>query len=150
VLSKKIEKVNSLKLDFDNDFDKSSQKAQSILQDWPTFTLKVLNATKTDSVYGWYADYSCFAKFKLLDNNGWFYGPAQKCFYWTNISTFQFFKSHENYTRDLNPKNEIENIYPEPENINVLSFLNVRLFDNNKYLITYDNKGKSIKLEQLK
>jgi hypothetical protein len=144
----KTKKYLSLIRQLDSNYEENYSKIQSILMDMPSFTLRIVNGSKQDSIYGWYMDYSCIPRFKMLDTKGWNYGPAQKCYYWSNISTFVFFTSHEDFKKDMNKEGEIEIVYPE--NMKVLSSIDVRLFDNKKYCLTYDKKKNSIQLEYLK
>lgn len=143
-------KMNVLKK---NDWDYVDNEYQEMLMDRPKFTLKVTNAKSQDSIYGWYSDAACFPVFKLLSEKGWYYGSAIKCYYWNNFSDFVFFTSDGNYSNDLNENCEIEDVYAYPneseeDNIQNLGRICVRLFDNDRYIITYDAESGEVKLEE--
>ena len=144
---------DSLKI-WSDDYENCSAKIQSYLSDRPSFTLKIINGSANDSIYGWYIDYACFPQFKILDEKGWNYGVPVKCFYWNNISSFMFFTSSEEYKKYIYHDGIVEDIYPDftfesetdKSNIEMLGIITVRLFDNEKYVISYDVKTKGISL----
>lgn len=127
--------------DLELDFD----KIQRLFMDRPSFTLKIKNGTSKDSIYAWYCDHACFPSFKLIDKNGWEYGTPAKCFYWSNMSMFEFFKSKEDYSKDINQYGIVEDVFPDGSQR--LGYIFVRLFDDEKFTITYDVKKKNIRLE---
>lgn len=143
--------VPSWKAEYDSlkywDFEYDFEKIQGLLMDHPLFTLKVTNASAKDSIYGWYVDHSCVPTFMLLDENGRNYGEAIKCFYWNNISPFIFFQSTENYKSYMDTEGLVLDIYPAFEQIKILGEINVRLFDNKKYILHYDLTKKVVTLE---
>jgi len=127
--------------------DEEDETIQYALMDMPSITFKIKTGNKKDSIYAWYQDHACFPSFKWIDEKGWDYGSPVKCFYWSNISAFTFFKSKADYSKDLNEFGIIEDIFPEDqEGYEHLGTIYVRLFDDEKFMITYDVKKKRIKL----
>lgn len=121
-------------------------KIQEKLMDQSYFILKIKNGTKKDSIYAWYTDYACFPSYKLIDEIGWEYGIPVKCFYWSNISTFTFFKTQQDDSEFKNEFGVIEDQFPS-EKSETLATITVRLFDKDRYIITYDVLKKKISLE---
>lgn len=134
-------KNDSLKVwDYEEDFT----KIQKLLMDKPYLSLK-LKSEEKDVIYGWHADMSCLPRFKSLSEQKWGYGIPQKCYYWSNISSFIFFKSKESY--ELNESGVVVGVYPNFDEIEVLGEIQVRLFDNERFVIEFDPKTQEIKLE---
>jgi len=142
--------IPSSKLDCDSlkiwDFEVDASKIQRQLMDRPFISLR-LSQNKNDTIYGWYADYACMPKFKALSKEAWGYGVPVKCFYWSNISPFIFFKSDEDYSRGLKSDGTVEDEYPDFEKIDKLASISLRLFDNQKFILTYDVETETIQLE---
>jgi hypothetical protein len=135
-------RVDSLKIwDYELDFD----KIQQLLMDKPVITLKIIHGTRKDRIYGWYADYACFPRFKLITRRGWKYGTPFKCFYWSNLSHFVFFTSKHNYQKSTHTSGVVEDVYPE--DVEELGAITVRLFDHQKFSIIYDVKLKNIRVQ---
>jgi hypothetical protein len=136
------------------DFEADHSKIQKLMLDNPSITFRT-NGEITDSIYAWYVDYSCMPQFKLINEKGWEYGSPDKCFYWSNISWFRFFKIQKDFSTFQNEKGIVEDIYPDQELSNTYELLGqivVRLFDNDKYIIYYDVGEKKVSLhyEKLK
>lgn len=126
------------------EYEENVGRIQSLLLDHPQFTLRLKNGSFQDSIYGWYVDYACFPRFRMLDQSGWDYGAADKCFYWTNISTFAFFKSTEDYANDTDSLGVVHDVFPE-DGVAVLDRITVRLFDDERFVLDYDvRKGKVV------
>lgn len=135
-----------------NNIQYDDNRYQALLMDRPYFTLNVTNQSNNDSIYGWYSDHACFPKFKLLSFNDWEYGVTEKCYYWNNISNFVFFKSNADYSDQLNEEDIIEDWFPYPNDdksiiIEKIGSICVRLFDNDRYTITYDAQSSTVSLE---
>jgi len=124
------------------DYETEFEKYQKVLMDLPYITLSISNGSEKDSIYGWYVDYACFPRFKILNKKGWNYGQPNKCFYWNNISPFLFFQSKENYDPYKDGNGIINDVYPA--DYYELARVYVRLFDNEKHRINYDVKTKKI------
>lgn len=121
--------------DYEEDFD----KIQSLLLDRPQFTLRLENPNPADTIYGWNADYACFTKFNRLNENGWFLGSPEKCFYWTNIACIQFLKSDLDFSSQWNAEEHCYEDFPgEPDQMELLETILVRIFDDASYIISYD------------
>lgn len=142
-------KANSDSLRKWDDYERDFEKILALLMDKPRFTLKISNGSANDSIYGWYVDYACFPRFKVLDCKGWEYGVASKCFFWNNISTFAFFKSSMDYSQGLNSAGEVEDTFPDEE-MELLGTITVRLFDNEDYVIDYDVETRDIRFKHLR
>ena len=142
--------IPSSKLDHDSlrfwDYEKDHGKIKKQLMDRPSISMQVVNA-QNDTIYGWYADYACMPTFKRLSNQEWRYGTPEKCYYWNNISTFIFFSSEENYLKSADKNGVIADIYPEPEEIEVLGRITLRLFDDQSFVLTYDTESKQVSVK---
>ena len=136
-------KNDSLKAWYE-DYESNFSKIQKALLDRPHISLR-LRSESNDTIFGWYVDMACFPQFKKLDVEKWDYGAPEKCFYWNNISPFIFFRSSVHY--ESNEKGIIEDVYPEYEEIEILGEIQVRLFDNNAFILTFDPETKKVKLE---
>lgn len=135
--------------EWSENYDTESDKIQQVLMDRPSFILQLENGTKADSIYGWYSDHACFPQFRLLDNTGWAYGEAIKCFYWSNISYFEFFKSSADYRSFMNEAGIVEDVYPDfPDTVEHLGHVAVRLFDDAWYVVSYDVATGKIRLRR--
>lgn len=145
-----LDVIPSSKLNCDSlkiwNFEEDASKIQNQLMDRPFVSLRLSQSTN-DTIYGWYADYACMPKFKALTREKWEYGVPVKCFYWSNVSPFMFFKSIEDYTKGLRNNGEIEDEYPDYEKIEKLASINLRLFDNHRFILTYDIDTETILLE---
>lgn len=124
--------------------------AYPYLVDLPEISMQ-LTSNVPDTIYGWYADYACFPTLKRMVSDHAAKIPIVKCYYWTNISTFEFFKSQEDYLKLADEAGEIEDAFREvgawSEEVDpLLGSLTVRLFDGGHYLITYDPKSGAMKL----
>jgi hypothetical protein len=132
-----------------DDFEGNFDKIQAVFLDRPFVTLKVVNGSVKDSVYGWYSDHACWPSFKLLDSIGWGYGAPVKCFYWNNISTFVFFTGTGPDTAGRNEQGVVEDDFPEDyfaTGYAKLGDITVRLFDRRRYVITYDVASGRVEL----
>lgn len=127
------------------DYEEDLSKIQNVLMDRPFISMKIVNCSN-DTIYGWYVDLACFAEIKKLEEQKWDYGVPMKCFYWTNISTFLFFKSKIDYVSQYNENGIYEN-YPEYEDIKILGDISVRLFDNESFILTFDCETNKVSIE---
>lgn len=125
--------------DLEEDFD----KIQNQLMDRPFISIRTKRNPK-DSIYAWHADAACMTEHKIINSSLWRFGIPPKCFYWNNITTFQFFK-----TDDKLPKHEETDLeeFLQIKNIVELSSISFRLFDNERFVIIYDENSNNIKLE---
>ena len=148
-----LDVIPSSKLENDSlniwNYEENYSKIQQTLMDRPFISMRIASEVE-DTIYGWYADMACFPKFKRLRIEKWEYGVPQKCFFWNNISPFFFFKSSSNYRDDIMENGVIEDIYPmysNDETIEILAEINLRLFDNERFILTYFPMTKSVILE---
>lgn len=125
--------------DFENDFD----KIQNQLMDRPFISIRTLNNPK-DSIYAWHADASCGTEHKIIHAELWRLGVPPKCFYWNNITTIQFFKTDKTI-----PKHETTDLeeFLSIDNIVELTDISFRLFDNERFVIVYDEKNNKVALQ---
>ena len=140
----RLEKLLRMNWDYEENFN----EIQELMLDKPRISFKVKNQTDVDFVYAWYVDYACFPRFKLIDDVGWNYGTPEKCFYWSNISSFEFFTTYA-YLEDIKDENGVVHDYfpVEYDDFKSLNSIHTRLFDNNEYLIEYDLNTGAIKLD---
>ncbi|MFI5204618.1 MAG: hypothetical protein ACHQF2_09000 [Flavobacteriales bacterium] len=136
-------KLNNDSLDYWGE-NEITHKIQEALMDRAFITFKIKNGTVNDSVYAWNADYACFPSLQLINEKGCAYGVPSKCFFWTNINWFEFFKPTKSYSKDIGPCGEIEDAFPEEGT--TLAHVVVRLFDTDRYIVTYDLKTKRIEV----
>ncbi len=130
----------------DTNYEAAHFKFQSWFMDHPKITFRIKNGSAKDSIYAWYSDHACFPSFKLIDENGWKYGSPIKCYYWSNISFFEFFKTKAIYDEKFINQGIIEDHFPDySEKLGVIA---TRLFDDGWYSITYDLKTRQIILTQ--
>jgi hypothetical protein len=136
-------KNDSLEIWFE-DYESNFTKIQKTLLDRPKISMRIETEYK-ETIYGWYVDMACFPQFKGLNTEKWEYGVPQKCFYWNNISPFIFFTSTIDY--ESNENGIIEDVYPEYDEIEILGEIQVRLFDDDHFTLTFDPETKKVKLE---
>lgn len=150
-----IDIIPSWKIDFitKNEIWYDDNRYQDLMMDLPSFTLRVVNNFEKDSIYGWYVDHACFPSFKLLIDNDWEYGIPLKCYYWNNISEFDFFTSNQDYSSHIDDDTGVvEDWFPYPNDdektvIEKVGTIRVRLFDNDSYLLIYDVQTSTVHLE---
>lgn len=126
---------------WDNEEDQEEVKA--LFMDKPYISLQ-LSQSSDRPVYGWYADMACFTRYKQLTTAKWEYGTPEKCFYWSNVSTFLFFESDNACPDGWNSQGECEE-YPD-ETITVVGSVTYRLFDNDRFILSYDPVSKKVSL----
>jgi len=97
-----------------------------------------------DSIYAWHADFACETEYKLINSTLWRLGIPPKCFYWNNFTTITFFKTDEKMQ-----KHEMTNLeeFLDMKNIIELASIKFILFDNEKFIIIFDERNNSITLE---
>lgn len=125
------------------DFEKDFNKIQNQLMDKPFISIRTKRNPK-NSIYAWHADAACMTEHKLINSTLWRLGIPPKCFYWNNITTIQFFTTDEKMAK--HEETDLEE-FLQIKNIVELSSISFRLFDNEKFVITYDENKSSIKLE---
>ena len=125
------------------DFEKDFDKIQNQLMDRPFISIRTLKNTK-DSIYAWHADAACNTEHKMIHAELWQLGVPPKCFNWNNITTIQFFKTDKTMpkhkTTDLEEFLSIDNIVE-------LTDISFRLFDNERFVIVYDEKNNKATLQ---
>lgn len=127
------------------EYEANFELIQGKLLDHPKFEFRVKHASAKDSIYGWYVDHACFSSIRVIDEQGWQYGQAAKCFYWSNVSTFEFFQSHHDFSGDMDSLGTIMDVYPDDERKS-LGYVTVRLFRDDWYVVEYDAKRERIRV----
>ena len=125
------------------DYEKDFDKIQNQFWDKPFISIR----TKTnpqDSIYAWHADVACGTEHKVISTELWRLGVPPKCFYWNNITYIVFFKKSEE-NRTLKEEQTAE--FLGFENIEILASISFRLFDNERFIIIFDEENKTVKLE---
>ncbi len=125
------------------DYEKDFDKIQNQFWDKPFISIR----TKTnpqDSIYAWHADAACETEYKLISTELWRLGVPPKCFYWNNITFIVFFKKSE-INKTLREKDTAE--FLGFNNIEILASISFRLFDNDRFVIIFDEQNKTVKLE---
>lgn len=133
---------DSLKIwDIETDFDKIQQQ----LMDKPFISVKAKKKPKCN-LYIWTADAGCFPEYWSIDTTLLPLGTPRKCFFWSNITTFQVFTTDETLAQqesaDLEELLGIEHFVK-------LSAVSLRLFDNESFVIIFDEKTNNISVEYL-
>ncbi|MCL2132050.1 MAG: hypothetical protein FWH36_06330 [Lentimicrobiaceae bacterium] len=96
-----------------------------------------------DSIYAWHADAACETEHRLINSSLWRLGVPPKCFYWSNITTIQFFKTDNKMPN--HEKSDLEE-FLGINNIIELTSISFRLFDNERFIIIYDKKKSIAKI----
>jgi hypothetical protein len=135
----KFEKDSLLFWDYDKDFE----KIQNQLMDKPFISIKTKNNPK-DSIYAWHADAACMTEHKLITTKLWRLVGPPKCYYWNNITTILFFTT--NNKLPAHEETDLEE-FLSIKNIVELTSISFRLFDNERFVLIFDEKNKSVKLE---
>lgn len=115
-----------------------------------------LEGTTTDTVYGWYADYSCYPTIQRVSSVEPTFVPVEKCFYWSNINVFEFFTSDKDYLEYALDDGSIPDIFRETGEWDtkegedpLLGSIVVRLFDDGRFLIRFNLQTEKVTLERL-
>jgi hypothetical protein len=111
--------------------------------DKPFISIRTKIAPK-DSIYAWHADAACRTQHKLIGTDLWRLGVPPKCFYWSNITTITFFK-----TDPTLPKHEETDMeqFLRIKNIVNLASVSFRLFDDQRFILTFDENANSVILQ---
>jgi hypothetical protein len=118
-------------------------KIQKQLMDKPYISIRTKPSPK-DSVYAWHSDAACKTEYKLITDDLWRLGVPPKCFYWSNVTTIQFFKIDNSL-----PAHEVTDFeeFLGIKNIVELTSISFRLFDNERFVLIYDESINSVTLE---
>lgn len=127
------------------DYERDFEKIQHLLLDVPKFKVKLSNASIDDTIYAWSPDYACLPRIIHVKDTLQEYGRIDKCWYWTNISAIEFFKTDEQLNLLKEDDGFIYEVFPK-DNRNQLADIFFRIFDNDFYTIVYDIKTKEIEL----
>lgn len=118
------------------------EKIHNQLMVKPFLSISTKQKTK-DSIYAWHADAACNTEHKLISTKPWQLGIPPKCFYWSNITYLLFFKTNQ----QLPPhkKTDTEE-FLGIDNIVVLKSIGFILFDEEKFMLTYDEKKNEVSI----
>lgn len=124
--------------DYETDFD----KIQNQLMVKPFISIRTIVKPK-DTIYAWHADAACMTECNPITNKPWSLGVPPKCFYWSNITYVQFFK-----TNPLMPTHQDTDMeeFLGIKNIVELNHIAFILFDEEKFMITYDEKKNAVSI----
>ncbi len=124
------------------DGEKDVEKLKNQLLDKPFISIRTRNVPK-DSIYAWHSDAACITEHKLINTDLWRLGVPPKCFYWTNITPILFFKTDANSKQKRNK--DVEEFLGKKSVIE-LATIYLRLFDNQKFILTFDEQKKSVQI----
>lgn len=139
--------IPTSKLKYDSlfhwDFGIDVDKIQNKLMDKPFISIRTIDNPK-DSIYAWQVDYASSPHPKQINSTLWRLGIPHKGAYWSNITKIEFFKTKVN---TIQLENSDMEEFLQIKNIQVLSSISFRLFDNERFVIIFDEKSNSITLE---
>lgn len=135
----KLKNDSLMHWDFEKDFD----KIQNQLMDKPFISVRT-KQNPNDSIYAWHADAACKTKHEIINTKLWQLGIPPKCFYWNNITTIMFFKQDDKLPK--HEESDLEELL-EIDNIVELTSLQFRLFDNQRFVVIFDEKNNTATLE---
>ena len=126
------------------DAEKESDKIRALLRDRPFISIKTKHKT-SQPLFAWQSDASCETLQDTISKKRWDMGVFQKCFFWNNISTIMIYSIHPD-------TNYHENAFVESlmqqQNVVALNWFSFRLFDDQHYLIIYNERKKTFKLKK--
>lgn len=125
------------------DYEKDFDKIQKQLMDRPFISIRT-KKTPNDSIYAWHADGACMTKNKIISTKLWKLGIPPKCFFWNNITIILFFKQNNNM--DYHKKTDLEE-FLGIDNIVKLKDISFRLFDNERFVLIYDEENNNIEIK---
>ena len=132
-------KFNCDSLKYWND-EKDFEKIKNQVLDKPFLSIRTKKPPK-DSIYAWHSDAACLTEHKLISTELWRLGIPPKCFYWSNITPIQFFKTDSK--SKLSRNKDVEELL-DKKYIVELKTIYLRLFDNQKFILTFDEENTSI------
>lgn len=125
------------------DFEKDFDKIQNQLRDKPFISIRTREITK-DTIYAWHSDAACGTEHNVIGKDLWRLGVPPKCFYWNNITSIVFFnKSQANKTIREQQTAEFLGF----DNIEIITDISFRLFDNERFVLIFDEENKTVKIE---
>jgi hypothetical protein len=122
----------------ENDFG----EIQNNFLDKPYLSIRTKKAPK-DSVYAWHADAACITQHQLIGTDLWKLGVPPKCFYWSNITAILFFKTDAKSNQN---RSQYVEEFLDKKNVIELATIHLRLFDNQKFILTFDEDNNTVKL----
>lgn len=124
------------------DGEKDFEKIQNLFLDKPYLSVRT-RKPPADSLYAWHADAACVTAHSLIDTSLWKLGIPPKCFYWNNITPILFFKTD---ALSQQKRNDDVAEFLDKKNVIELTTIYLRLFDNQKFILTFDEETRSVKL----
>ena len=125
------------------DYEKDFDKIQNQFWDKPFISIRTKSSPE-DSIYAWHADATCGTEHKVISTELWRLGVPPKGFYWNNITHIVFFKKSK-VNRTLKEEQTAE--FLGFKNIEILASISFRLFDNERFVIIFNEQNKTAKLE---
>lgn len=119
------------------------EKIKNHFWDKPFISIKTKEKPK-DSIFAWHTDAACFTEHKLISTDLWRLGIPPKCHYWTNITVISFIK--QDNTRTNHQKTDLEE-FLEKDNLTELAKIYFRLFDDQRFILIFDEENKSIEIK---
>lgn len=130
-------------LEWNGEYDENYLlQTQLQLMDRPYLFIKTKRPPK-DSLYAWHNDPACETSHHLIHTDPWPLGVPPKCYYWSNITYITFFKTDSKSTEERN--NTLEE-FLGLENVVELGHVGLRLFDDQKFLLTFDERKRAIRV----
>jgi len=110
------------------------EKIKGQLMDKPFISVRTKKSPK-DSIYAWHEDASCITANSMINTQLWRLGVPPKCAYWNNITTILFFRTDNKLP--VHEETDLEE-FLSIKNIVELSSISFRLFDDERFVIIYD------------
>jgi len=127
---------------WDIEIEGDYERIQSHLMDKPFISIRTKKNPK-DNIYAWQETFTCMPQYKLINSNLWSIDTSPRSFYWSNIMTIQFFKTDNKMPS--HQETELET-FLGIKNIVELSSISFRLFDDERFIITFDEKNMHTEL----
>ena len=125
------------------DYEQDFEKIQLELIDRPFISIRTLNEPR-ENIYAWHADAACETEHNLINTELWCLGIPPKCFYWSNITSIQFFKTDDAVSE--HPRTDLED-FLSIDNIVELTAISFRLFDDGRFVIIYNEENNIATLQ---
>jgi len=122
--------------------EQNTEKIQETLIDKPYILIKTKKTR--NNLYVWIADVSCDNEYKEIKSGFCDLGVPKKCLYWSNVTTIMFFKTDKKLLKhDKTYLEEFLNL----NNIVELASISYRLFDDERFIIYFDEKSNKAEIK---
>ncbi len=123
-------------------YPQDEDKIRNYWMDKPYISIRTKDQPK-DSIYAYHQDFTLQPELKLIGINLWRLGVPRKGHFWNNITTIQFFKTDPN----LPPHKPTDfEEFLGMKNIVLLGSISFRLFDDQRFVIIYDETTNTVSL----